>query len=226
MSERDDSRGDGAAAEAAGQEPQVVPLRREALAADPFEQFRSWYEEALAAALVEPTAASLATVDEDGRPSVRVVLLKGYDARGFVFYTNYQSRKAVELDATGSAALTFWWDRLARQIRIEGSCERVSEEESDRYFTSRPRGSQIGAWASAQSQELASRSVLETAIEAATGRFAGGPVPRPPHWGGFRLTPASIEFWQGQPNRLHDRFIYRRREGEHDRIWSLDRLSP
>jgi pyridoxamine 5'-phosphate oxidase len=190
---------------------------------DPIALFRAWLEEAKAADLIEPTAMALATVGPDGQPAVRMVLLKAVDERGFVFYTNYESRKGVELRGNPAAALTIWWDRLERQVRVEGVVERVSEAESDAYFASRPRDSQLGAWASAQSEMIASRSVFEDRLAAAAARFGDDPVPRPPHWGGFRVVPAAIEFWQGRSNRLHDRLLYRRRP---DGTWSRSRLSP
>jgi pyridoxamine 5'-phosphate oxidase len=191
--------------------------------ADPVEQFARWYEDpAVKGGMFEPTAVALATAGRDGSPRCRMVLLKGYDARGFVFYTNYRSDKGAELSRRPRAALLFYWPELGRQVRIEGRTSRVSAGESDAYFATRPRGSQIGAWASEQSAPVASREALESRVREFEARFAGGPVPRPPHWGGYRLTPELLEFWQGRPSRLHDRLRYRRQ----GRAWKMERLSP
>jgi len=192
-------------------------------AADPLAQFRTWLEEAIAAAVLEPNAMTLATATPEGRVSARLVLLKGLDERGLVFYTNYRSRKAAQLDANPHAALVFWWPELERQVRFEGRVERVAASESEAYFQSRPLGSQLGAWASPQSEAIASRAVLEQRLQEVEQRYAGQPVPRPPHWGGFRLQPESIEFWQGRPNRLHDRLCYARQA---DGTWQRERLAP
>lgn len=189
------------------------PLLEEALAADPLQQLQRWLDDALAAKVPEPNAMMLATVTADLQPHARVVLLRGLDAKGLVFFTNYESDKGRQLDAKAQAALTFFWPELARQARIEGMAERVSAAESDAYFASRPRGHQLGAWASEQSRPIASREVLIAREQALEVRYAGKDVPRPPHWGGYRVAPTLIEFWQGQGNRLHDRFRYTR-EGE------------
>jgi pyridoxamine 5'-phosphate oxidase len=192
------------------------------VATDPFTQFRAWFEEATAAAVVEPNAMTLATATPDGRPSARVVLLKGFDERGFSFFTNYQGRKARELDANPRASLVLFWQPLERQVRIDGRVEKVSEAESDQYFAMRPRGAQLGAWASGQSEVVPDRAALETALAEVERRFPDGVVPRPPHWGGYRVVPDEVEFWLGRPNRLHDRLLYRRTPGG----WDLVRLSP
>jgi pyridoxamine 5'-phosphate oxidase len=187
---------------------------------DPFEQFAAWFDDA--AHLPEPNAMTLATATADGRPSARMVLLKGFDRHGFVFYTNYESRKAIELDGNQRAALVFFWPQLHRQIRVEGEIERVSPEESDAYFATRPRGSQIAARASAQSRPLASREALQQRVAEVEAEFEEQPVSRPEFWGGYRVVPSIIEFWQGRPNRLHDRLRYIRRDGG----WKIERLAP
>jgi len=189
--------------------------------ADPFRQFQVWLAEALEAQVPEPTAMTLATVGAEGRPSARVMLLKALDERGFVFYTNYESRKGHQLAMRPRAALTFFWKELERQVRIEGSTEMVSAAESDEYFASRPHGSRIGAWASTQSAVIASRPWLEARVKAVETQYGDDP-PRPPHWGGYRVLPDWIEFWQGRSNRLHDRIAYTRAGGS----WTLARLSP
>ena len=189
--------------------------------ADPIRQFSRWWDEALASQLPEPNAMTLATASADGRPSVRVVLLKGFDAAGFVFFTNYDSRKGRELAANPHAALLFFWPELERQVRIEGAVQRVSADESDAYYASRPLGSRIGAWASPQSRPIPSKAWLVTQAAEMGVRHGLNP-PRPPFWGGFRVAPASVEFWQGRPSRLHDRLLYTR-EGDH---WARVRLSP
>jgi pyridoxamine 5'-phosphate oxidase len=189
--------------------------------ADPLEQFRRWFDEASRSGLMEPNAMALATVDPSGQPAARTVLLKGLDRRGLAFYTNLESRKARALAANPRAALLFWWPPHARQVRFEGVIEAVEDAEADAYFASRPRGSQIGAWASAQSSVIADRAALDAAEEQVAARFPGA-VPRPPFWGGYRLVPACVEFWQGRLNRLHDRLRYTRRADG----WTLERLAP
>jgi pyridoxamine 5'-phosphate oxidase len=189
---------------------------------DPFDLFRAWLTEAEAAEPNDPNAMALATVDQQGRPSLRMVLLKDFDAEGFVFYTNLQSRKGVELAANANAALCFHWKSLRRQVRVEGQVTPVTAAEADDYFASRPRGSQIGAWASAQSRRLESRFELERKVGEMAMRFGLGSVPRPPHWSGFRLVPDHLEFWQDRPFRLHDRLVYNRRDG----AWDTERLFP
>ncbi|GAC1584399.1 MAG: pyridoxamine 5'-phosphate oxidase [Candidatus Elarobacter sp.] len=190
---------------------------------DPFAQFGTWLNEALATPeIVEPNAMGVSTVGADGRPSSRIVLLRQWDARGFVFYTNYGSRKGADLAVHAFAALLFWWGALERQIRIEGAVERVLEIESDAYFATRPRGHRLSAWASRQSAVVPDRAVLERAMSDAQTRFAHE-VPRPPFWGGYRIVPDRFEFWQGRPNRVHDRIAYDR-SGEG--AWNVVRLSP
>jgi pyridoxamine 5'-phosphate oxidase len=189
--------------------------------ADPFKQFHAWLREAIEAQVPEPTAMTLATAGASGRPSARIMLLKALDDRGFVFYTNYASRKGGELEARPAAALTFFWKELERQVRVEGAIEKVSAAESDEYFASRPLGSRIGAWASTQSATIESRQWLEARVKAAEAQYGESP-PRPPHWGGFRVIPDWLEFWQGRQSRLHDRIAYARAGGG----WKVSRLSP
>jgi len=198
-------------------------LSEQDVATDPVEQFRRWFNEALNARLYEPNAMTLATADATGRPSARTVLLKGFDANGFVFYTNYESRKGQNLADNPQAALLFWWGELERQVRIEGRVEQVSPEESEVYFHSRPRDSQLGAWASPQSQVIVDRSVIETAMADLQATYAGQTtLPLPPHWGGYRVIPDHFEFWQGRESRLHDRIRYTPLADG----WVLDRLAP
>jgi pyridoxamine 5'-phosphate oxidase len=175
---------------------------------DPMRQFHQWFDQALAADLLEPNAMTLATVDASGQPSARIVLLKAIEPHGFTFFTNYIGRKGQELAANPKAALVFWWGELERQVRIEGNVAPIAAEESDAYFHSRPIGSQLGAWASEQSRVVDSRDVLETRLAELKTQYEGQVIPRPTHWGGYRLTPHAIEFWQGRSNRLHDRLLY------------------
>lgn len=196
-------------------------LDEDAADPDPLRQFQHWLQQALDAQLPEPNAMTLATVGPDGRPSTRVVLIKGVDARGLVWYTNYHSRKGRELEAHPFAALQFHWVELERVVRIEGRVERTSEAESDAYFASRPLDSRIGAWASPQSEVIASRAVLVANAAQVSARHLLNP-PRPPHWGGYRLVPDRWEFWQGRRSRLHDRLRYRQQDGN----WVRERLAP
>ncbi|MFI6940513.1 pyridoxamine 5'-phosphate oxidase [Streptomyces sp. NPDC050418] len=201
----------------------TTPLLEGDLAADPMSQFGRWFAEAASAGLDEPNAMVVSTADTDGRPSARTVLLKAYGVRGFVFYTNYTSRKARELGANPAVSLLFPWHRMARQVNVTGRAERVTREETEAYFASRPHGSQLGAWASAQSSVIGSRAELERGYEELAARYpAGEPVPVPPHWGGFLVVPEAVEFWQGRENRLHDRLRYVA-EGDG---WRVERLAP
>jgi pyridoxamine 5'-phosphate oxidase len=190
---------------------------------DPFEQFRLWLEEALAVPLLEPNAMTLATCSAGGKPAARVVLLRGFDERGFTFFTNRHSDKGRQLAENPQACLVVFWPEMDRQIRIEGRVEWTSDEESDLYFASRPRGSQLAAWASEQSEVIPNRAYLDRRVEALAKKYADQPVPRPSHWGGYRVVPVAIEFWQGRPSRLHDRLRYLKGD---DGKWVRERLAP
>ena len=208
-----------------------MSLRRRDLQPDPLAQFDLWFDEIQGAGFLEPTAVTLATTDRDGRPSARVVLLKGHDAHGFRFFTNYASRKGRALDATKVGALLFWWDKLKRQVRVEGEVVRLAAEASDAYFASRPRGSQLGAHASKQSEALASKEAFRQAVAEVDELYRGSEVPRPATWGGYSLRPDRFEFWQEGDFRLHDRFAYSRVDGDGSengrrRHWRIDRLFP
>ena len=205
------------------EEYETQGLSERDLASDPFAQFQLWFGQAVAAGVPQPNAMSLATVGLDGRPAARMVLLKGLDEQGFVFYSNYESRKGAELAAKPWAALLFYWVELHRQVRIEGQVARVSAEESDAYFASRPLGSQIGASASPQSQVIAGRDALDARVRELEAAYADQAPPRPAYWGGYRVIPTSIEFWQGRLNRLHDRLRYRR---DQENGWLVERLAP
>jgi pyridoxamine 5'-phosphate oxidase len=201
----------------------LAGLSEKDVARDPFRQFEKWFQEAEAAKIHEPNAAVLATATKDGRPSARMMLLKGIDGRGFVFYTNYRSRKGMEIESNPRVSFMFPWVALERQVIIEGTVAKVTREESDAYFHIRPRASQLAAWASSQSAIISGRDVLEDAMKAAEKKFEGVEAPLPPHWGGFRIIPESVEFWQGRRSRLHDRLRYRREPGG---SWIIERLSP
>ena len=201
----------------------LAGLLEKDLAKNPFRQFEQWFQEAEAAKIAEPNAMTLATTGRDGRPAARTMLLKGCDGHGFVFYTNFESRKGRELDANPRAALLFPWVAMERQILIEGPVARVSREVAEAYFHSRPRGSQLAAWASPQSTTVAGRAVLEESYRVVDKKYEGRTVPLPPNWGGFRLAPETVEFWQGRRNRLHDRLRYRREPGGD---WVVERLAP
>ncbi|MGH8676188.1 MAG: pyridoxamine 5'-phosphate oxidase [Burkholderiales bacterium] len=188
---------------------------------DPFAQFERWMKDAIDASLPLPNAMTLATVSAQGAPDARAVLLKGIDGGGFVFHTNYLSRKGRQLEANHAACLVFLWSAIERQVRIEGTVQKIAAGESDAYFASRPLGARLAAWASAQSEHVTDRDELERALQQMKARHGENP-PRPPHWGGYRLTPAAIEFWQGRENRLHDRLLYRRASG----AWTIERLAP
>ena len=201
----------------------LAGLAEKDLARDPFRQFEKWFQEAEAAKLAEPNAMTLATASPDGRPSARTVLLKGLDGRGFVFYSNYESRKGRELALNARVALVFPWIALERQVLIEGTVTKVAREESAAYFHSRPRASQLGAWVAQQSSVIPGRATLEEAMKALEKKHAGAEIPLPPNWGGYRVAPETIEFWQGRRSRLHDRLRYRR---DQEGGWLIERLSP
>ena len=206
------------------QEYTQMGLSRETLARNPIEQFSVWFQQAMQANILEPNAMQIATATPQGKPSLRTVLLKSYDERGFVFYTNYSSQKSQEIAINNQVTLLFFWEELERQVEISGHAEKVSTLESLAYFTSRPRGSQLGAWVSAQSSIISSRGLLEMKLDEMKRKFQEGEIPLPSFWGGYRIVPTTIEFWQGRPNRLHDRFEYRRDINK--QAWSLVRLSP
>lgn len=212
-------------------EKNLADLRREyslqelsesSVAADPFVQFANWFDEYLASGPPEPSAVSLSTVAGDGSPSSRVVLLKAFDPRGFVFFTNYESKKARDLDGNPMAALNFFWPELERQVQIRGEATKTSREESESYFMTRPEASKLGAWASRQSKTLSGRKELEDRLEEVRARFSDGEISCPPFWGGFRIVPTRFEFWQGRPSRLHDRICYEHSGGS----WKIRRLYP
>ena len=196
-------------------------LRKEDVAPDPTAQFNKWWDEAIDSKIVEANAMTIATANAEGIPSARIVLLKAFSSDGFIFFTNYESQKGADLVANPNAALLFFWKEMERQVRIEGTVEKISAEESDAYFKSRPVGSRIGAWASPQSKLIDDRSIIENNVEMFTEQF-GEDIPRPPHWGGYLVAPLKIEFWQGRSSRLHDRILYSR----NDNGWTINRLAP
>jgi pyridoxamine 5'-phosphate oxidase len=202
---------------------EAAALHRRDLDADPIKQFERWLNDAIAAQQIEPTAMTLATATREGRPSARIVLLKGVDAGGFVFFTNYLSQKGREIEANPNVELVFFWDKIERTVRVHGTVTRTSREVSDAYFHQRPKRSQIGAAASHQSEVVADREVLETRFAELEKRYESSDVPTPQHWGGFRVNPETIEFWQGRRSRLHDRFRYRRDAGG---AWAIERIAP
>jgi pyridoxamine 5'-phosphate oxidase len=201
---------------------QLKSLTEAEVAKDPFAQFSVWWDEAVGSAIDEVNAMALSTVSAEGRPSSRIVLLKGFDEQGFVFFTNYKSDKGKQIEQQQFVSLLFFWKELERQVRIEGIANKVDPEESDAYFNSRPVGSRLGAWASPQSQKITDRSILEQALESVKTEYGELTIPRPPHWGGYRVTPSRIEFWQGRSSRLHDRILYEQVDGN----WQISRLAP
>jgi pyridoxamine 5'-phosphate oxidase len=198
-------------------------LSRETLSSDPYHQFEHWFTQAIDSGIAEPNAMSLATVDASGQPWLRTVLLKLYDENGFIFFTNYESDKAKQIESNNRVSLLFPWVALGRQVKITGEADKIPLSESVKYFASRPRGSQIGAWASPQSQVISSRSLLETKVDEIKRKFARGDVPLPSFWGGYRVKPATIEFWQARENRLHDRFVYTKQGNGN---WDIERRAP
>jgi len=202
-------------------EYKLAELHESEVSKDPIEQFKIWFDQAVHAQAIEVNAMTLATIDEFGFPSARIVLLKSVEERGFIFFTNYQSHKGQDLEANPMAALVFFWPILERQVRIKGIVEKVEAQLSDEYFHSRPIGSQLGAWASPQSEVIDGRTVLENNLKRASIQY-GDNIPRPPHWGGYLVIPNELEFWQGRPNRLHDRIRYTKKNGN----WQIDRLAP
>lgn len=198
-------------------------LKKANVHSNPVKQFEQWFEEARQAQLREPNVMTLSTVSPEGKPSARIILLKGIENDAFIFYTNYLSRKGREIQTDAYVALTFFWAELERQVRIEGRATRISEERSTAYFHSRPRGSQIGAWVSPQSQEIKDRNVLDERLATYTAKFEAKEIPKPAHWGGYEVAPDSVEFWQGQPSRLHDRIRYTQ---DNDQGWRIARLAP
>jgi pyridoxamine 5'-phosphate oxidase len=201
---------------------QLKSLAESEVAKNPFAQFSVWWEEAVQSAIVEVNAMALSTVSPEGRPSSRIVLLKGYNEEGFVFFTNYTSHKGNQIEHNQHVSLLFFWKELERQVRIEGTASKIAADESDAYFNSRPVGSRLGAWASPQSQKIADRDILNQELEKVTAQFQEQEIPRPPHWGGYRVQPTSIEFWQGRSSRLHDRILYE----QVDQQWQISRLAP
>ena len=198
-------------------------LNLEHVARNPILQFQIWFNETLSAEVPEPNAMSVATVSPEGMPSSRIILLKGIEKEGFIFFTNYSSRKSADISANPHVAANFFWSELERQVRIQGQVEKTNEAISDEYFKSRPRGSQIGAWASPQSSVINDRKILEERLKEHEIKFEGRDIPRPPHWGGYLLKPTSVEFWQGRPSRLHDRILYTRLKADQ---WKIERLAP
>jgi len=202
---------------------QLKSLSESDVASEPIKQFSIWWDEAISAEIDEVNAMTLSTIRTDGAPSSRIVLLKGYDEGGFVFFTNYESNKGKQINHNSSVALLFFWKELERQVRIQGVCHRISAAESDAYFHSRPAGSQLGAWASPQSQVIEAREILEARTAELKLQYQGLTIPRPPHWGGFRVVPTEVEFWQGRSNRLHDRIFYISNAAD---SWKIERLAP